>query len=177
MCPAAKPRCAGYVANERWGECRGRRLESGEGQASPTHGMILLLPIEAGPQPRWPTTQSDQGNSTRGPDVNMTAACRDQCAAALSRPPRRFDHGSAHARRRPSRGARSPTPVLLDQDSSYSTTRSVDFLPRHPDAALAALGGQVPEPRDARPRRSRESAQGGAVAADECTMSGGRAGY
>ena len=64
-CPATKPLCAGYVANERWGECRGRRLMSYDPE-----------------RPRKYNRES--------PDVNMTAACRDQCAAALGRPPRRF---------------------------------------------------------------------------------------
>ena len=71
-------------------------------------------------------------------EVNMTAACREQCDAALSRPPRRFATVSPNARRRLSRGARNPPPPSI-RNSSYSTTRSVDTLPRHPDAAFAAL--------------------------------------
>ena len=70
------------------------------------------------------------------PDVNMTAACRDQCAAALSRPPRRFDTdqpalvADCHA------ANESLTPSLIRK----SVIRPRDpSLPRHPDAAFGAL--------------------------------------
>ena len=111
-CPATKPRCAGYVANERWGECRGRRL-------------IAYDPE----RPRKWNRESI--------DINMTAACRDQCAAALGRPPRRFDPIQqtlvADCRAAEIRPPSSIRNFLIPRrDSSTS-------LPRHPNAALAAL--------------------------------------
>ena len=66
----------------------------------------------------------------------MTAACRDQCGAALSRPPRRFgteqpalvtDCHAAHEVSTPSLIRNS---VIRPRDPS---------LPRHPDVSFAAL--------------------------------------
>ena len=115
-CPAAKPRCAGYVANERWGECRGRRL-------------IAYDPE----RPRKWNRESI--------DINMTAACRDQCAAALSRPPRRFGTtdqqtlvAACHAANEILPPSSSIRNHLIQQRRDPSTS-----LPRHPDAALGAL--------------------------------------
>ena len=114
MCPAAKPRCAGYVANERWGECQGRSLMTYDPN-----------------QPRKWNRESI--------DVNMTAACRDQCAAALARPPRRFgttDQSALVADCRPAEilppSSSIRTHLIQRRDPSPS-------LPRHPDAAFGAL--------------------------------------
>ena len=71
-------------------------------------------------------------------DVNMTAACRDQCAAALSRPPRRFATDQqtlvdCHAENE------VPTPSLIRNHLIQRRDPPSTILPRHPDAALAAL--------------------------------------
>ena len=113
-CPASKPRCAGYVPNERWGECRGRRLISYDPE-----------------RPRKWNRESIE--------INMTAACRDQCAAALSRPPRRFGIeqqpalvADCYAANEVSTPSLIRTPSIRYRDPSTS-------LPRHPDAAFATL--------------------------------------
>jgi len=118
-CPAAKPRCAGYVANERWGECQSRRL------------MMAYDPE----RPRkW---------SRESPEVNMTAACRDQCAAALSSPPRRFGPdqqtlvADCHA------ANEVPSPSLI---RNHLIQRRDPSLPRHPDAAFGALEDKFRNP-------------------------------
>ena len=114
-CPSTKPRCAGFVRNERWGECRGRRL--------------MAYDYDPERPRKW---------NRESIDVNMTAACRDQCAAALSRPPRRFgpiqqtlvaDCHAAHEVPNP-----SSIKNYLIQRRDPSTS-----LPRHPDAAFGAL--------------------------------------
>ena len=116
-CPSTKPRCAGYVANERWGECRGRRL------------MAYNYDPE---RPRKFNRESI--------DVNMTAACRDQCAAVLSRPPRRFgttDQQTLVADCHAANGILPPSSIknhLIQRRPDPSTS-----TPRHPDAALATL--------------------------------------
>ena len=73
------------------------------------------------------------------PEVNMTAACRDQCGAALGRPPRRFGTdrpalvvADCHAARE------VPTPSLIRNPPIRYRDPSTS-LPRHPDAALGAL--------------------------------------
>ncbi len=113
-CPSTKPRCAGYVANERWGECRGRRLISYDPE-----------------RPRkW---------NRESPEVNMTAACRDQCAAALSRPPRRFGTTDQQTLVADCHAANEvPTPSLIRNHLIQRRDPSIS-LPRHPDAAIAAL--------------------------------------
>ena len=113
-CPAAKPHCAGFVRNERWGECRGRRL-------------IAYDPE----RPRKWNRESI--------DINMTASCRDQCAAALSRPPRRFgttDHQTLVADCYAAHEVPNPSSIKnhLIQRRDPSTP-----LPRHPDTAFGAL--------------------------------------
>ena len=77
-------------------------------------------------------------------DVNMTAACRDQCAAALGRPPRRFgtDQQTLVADCRaaeilPPSSIRSF--LIPRRDPSTS-------LPRHPDAAFATLEDKFRNP-------------------------------
>ena len=72
------------------------------------------------------------------PDVNMTAACRDQCAAALSRPPRRFATdqqtlvADCHAAREVSTPSSIKNHLIQRRDPSTS-------LPRHPDDTFASL--------------------------------------
>ena len=69
-------------------------------------------------------------------EVNMTAACRDQCGAALSRPPRRFGTeqpalvADCHAAHEVSTPSLIRNSVIRPRDPS---------LPRHPDAAFGAL--------------------------------------
>ena len=115
-CPATKPRCAGFVRNERWGECQSRRL--------------MAYDYDPERPRKW---------NRESIDVNMTAACRDQCAAALSRPPRRFgttDQSALVADCRPAKilppSSSIRTHLIQRRDPSIS-------LPRHPDAAIAAL--------------------------------------
>ena len=119
MCPAAKPRCAGYVANERWGECQGRSLMTYDPN-----------------QPRKWNRESI--------DVNMTAACRDQCAAALSRPPRRFgtDQPAIVADCR----ATEILPPSSIRNFLIPRRDSSTSLPRHPDAAFGALEDKFRNP-------------------------------
>ena len=72
------------------------------------------------------------------PDVNMTVSCQSQCVAALSRPPRRFDSdqktlvADCHAAEILPPSSSIRTPLIQRRDPSTS-------LPRHPDAAIAAL--------------------------------------
>ena len=71
------------------------------------------------------------------PDVNMTTACRDQCGAALGRPPRRFGTQPAlvadcHAANEVPTPSSITNHLIQRRDPSNSLTR-------HPDAALAAL--------------------------------------
>jgi hypothetical protein len=111
MCPAAKPRCAGYVANERWGECRERRLMAYD--------------------PNRPRAWNRET-----PEVNMTVSCQKQCDAALGRPPRRFGTdqpalvADCHAAREVPNPSLLRTPLIRRRDPS---------LPRHPDDTFAAL--------------------------------------
>ena len=114
-CPSTKPHCAGFVRNERWGECRGRRL-------------IAYDPE----RPRKWNRESIE--------INMTAACRDQCAAALSKPPRRFgtkDQQTLVADCRAANEILPPSSIrnhLIQRRPDPSIS-----LPRHPDAAFGAL--------------------------------------
>ena len=112
-CPSTKPRCAGFVRNERWGECQSRRL-------------IAYDPE----RPRKFNRESI--------DVNMTVSCQNQCAAVLSRPPRRFGPmqqtlvADCHAARD------VPAPSLIRNHLIHQRDPSIS-LPRHPDAAFGAL--------------------------------------
>ena len=72
------------------------------------------------------------------PDVNMTAACRDQCAAALSRPPRRFDAGQQTLVAGCHAAHEVPTPSLIRNPPIRYRDPSTP-LPRHPNGAFAAL--------------------------------------
>ena len=79
-------------------------------------------------------------------DVNMTAACRDQCAAALARPPRRFGTdrpalvvADCHA------ANKIPTPSSIKNHLIQRRDPST-LLPRHPDAALGALEDKFRNP-------------------------------
>jgi hypothetical protein len=120
FCPATKPRCAGFVRNERWGECRGRRL--------------MAYDYDPERPRKW---------NRESIDVNMTAACRDQCGAALSRPPRRFGTNQETLVADCRAANESPTPSLIRN----SVIRPRDTsLPRHPDAALAALEDKFRNP-------------------------------
>ena len=77
-------------------------------------------------------------------EVNMTAACRDQCAAALSRPPRRFDAGQPALVADCHAAHEVPTSLIrnhLIQRRDPSTS-----LPRHSEAALAALEDKFRNP-------------------------------
>ena len=120
-CPATKPLCAGYVANERWGECRGRRLMAYDPE-----------------RPRKFNRES--------PDVNMTAACRDQCAAALSRPPRRFDAGQQTLVAGCHAAHEVPTHSLIRNHLIQRRPDPSTSIPRHPDAAIAALEDKFRNP-------------------------------
>ena len=76
-------------------------------------------------------------------DVNMTAACRDQCAAALSRPPRRFGTDQ------PALVADCSAAEILPPSSSIRTPliqRRDPSLPRHPNAAFSALEDKFRNP-------------------------------
>ena len=119
-CPATKPRCAGYVANERWGECQSRRL-------------TMTYDPE---RPRKFNRESM--------DVNMTAACRDQCAAALGRPPRRF--GADQQTLVPDCRAAEILPPSSIRNFLIPRRDSSTSLPRHPDAAFGALEDKFRNP-------------------------------
>ena len=120
-CPAAKPRCAGFVRNERWGECRGRRR--------------MAYDYDPERPRKW---------NRESIDVNMTAACRDQCAAALSRPPRRFgtDQPALVADCR----AAEILPPSSIRNFLIPRRDSSTPLPRHPNAAFGALEDKFRNP-------------------------------
>jgi hypothetical protein len=80
------------------------------------------------------------------PDVNMTVSCQRQCVAALSRPPRRFDSdqktlvADCHAARE------VPTPSLIRNHLIQQRPDPSTSIPRHPDAAIAALEDKFRNP-------------------------------
>ena len=137
-CPAAKPRCAGFVRNERWGECRGRRLESGGNEHLTIHGAISAASRRRAAAATAYDPERPRKWNRESIDINMTAACRDQCAAVLSRPPRRFGSNqqtlvNCHA------AHEVPNPSLIRNHLIQRRPDPSTSLPRHPDAAFGAL--------------------------------------
>ena len=73
-------------------------------------------------------------------EVNMTVSCQNQCAAALSRPPRRFGTTDQQTLVADCHAAREVSTTSLIRN--HLIQRRPDpspSIPRHPDAAIAAL--------------------------------------
>ena len=79
-------------------------------------------------------------------DVNMTVSCQNQCAAALSRPPRRFGTNNQQTLVADCHAANGILPPSSIKNHLIQRRDPSTPLPRHPDATFGALEDKFRNP-------------------------------